>query len=412
MRRRAVITGLGVISPVGIGKETFWEAISSGRSGVGRITRFDSSPFPIQIAAEVRGFDPGDYMDRKTVERTERSTHLAVAAAKMAAQDSGLTAGDQDPRRMGVALGTAVGGLTFTLKQHLTLIEKSPMEINPFTASVGSSNACSSQVSIQLHAKGPSLTFSTDCTSAFSAAGYALSAIRKGEMDVMIVGGTEAPFSPTIFSAFCLSRIMSTRNEEPIRTPSPFDKYRDGIVLGEGAGIFILEELEHALRRNAHIYAELLGYGTACDAYHMVAVNSEHEAGVRAIQLALRDADLEPERVDYIHAHGSGTRSGDEGETIAIKQAFGGHAYRIGVSSTKSMMGHTQGASGALEAITCALAIEHDLIPPTINYEYPDPKCDLDYVPNRARYARINVAMLNCFGFGGKNAVLIVRRFS
>lgn len=412
MRKKVVITGLGVVSPVGIGKERFWEAIKSGRSGVGRITRFDSSPFPVQIAAEVRGFDPGDYMAPKTTERTERSTHFAVAAAKMAMEDSGLAEEYYDQRRTGVAIGTAVGGLMFALKQHSTLIEKGPMEINPFTASIESPNASSSQVSIQLHAKGPSLTFSTACTSAFGAAGYALNAIRKGEMDVMIVGGTEAPLFPTIFSAFCLSRIMSTWNEEPIRTPSPFDRYRDGIVLGEGAGILVLEELDHAVGRNAHIYAEVLGYGTTSDAYHMVAIDSDREASVRAIRLALRDAGLEPEEVDYIHAHGSGTRSGDEGETMAIKKAFGRHAYRIGVSSTKSMLGHTQGAAGALEAIVCALAIEHNLIPPTINYEYPDPRCDLDYVPNKARYARINVAMSNCFGFGGKNAVLILKRFS
>jgi len=227
----------------------------------------------------------------------------------------------------------------------------------------------------------------------------------------MIVGGTEAPLFPLIFSAFCLSRIMSIRNDEPIRTPSPFDRYRDGIVLGEGAGILILEELEHALKRNAHIYAEVAGYGTASDAYHMVAIDSDREASVRAIRMALKDADIKPEEVDYIHAHGSGTPSGDEGETIAIKKVFGEHAYRIGVSSTKSMLGHTQGAAGALEAIACTLAIEHNLIPPTINYEHPDPRCDLDYVPNKPRYARVNVVMLNCFGFGGKNAVLIIKRF-
>jgi len=409
--RRVVITGLGVVSPVGIGKRAFWNAISSGRSGVGRITRFDSSPFPTRIAAEVKGFDPNNYMDQKTVERTELSTQFAIAAAKMAMQDSGLSEGDYDPKRIGVAIGTAVGGLTFTLKQHSIFMEKGPMEINSFTTSIGSSNACSSQVSIQLHAKGPSITFSTDCTSSFNAIGYALNTIRKGKTNIMIVGGTEAPLFPLIFSAFCLSRIMSIRNDEPIRTPSPFDRYRDGIVLGEGAGILILEELEHALKRNAHIYAEVAGYGTASDAYHMVAIDSDREASVRAIRMALKDADIKPEEVDYIHAHGSGTPSGDEGETIAIKKVFGEHAYRIGVSSTKSMLGHTQGAAGALEAIACTLAIEHNLIPPTINYEHPDPRCDLDYVPNKPRYARVNVVMLNCFGFGGKNAVLIIKRF-
>ena len=410
--RRVVITGLGVVSPVGIGKRAFWNAISSGRSGVGRITRFDSSPFPTRIAAEVKGFDPNNYMDQKTVERTELSTQFAIAAAKMAMQDSGLSEGDYDPKRIGVAIGTAIGGLMFALQQHSILIERGPMEMHPFSASMESPNASSGQVAIQLHAKGPSLTFSTDCTSPFNALGYALNTIRKGELDLMVAGGTEAPLFPTIFNAFCLSRIMSTRNEEPIRTPSPFDRYRDGIVLGEGAGVLILEELEHALGRNAHIYAEVLGYGAASDAYHMVAIDSDREASVRAIRMALKDADIKPEEVDYIHAHGSGTPSGDEGETIAIKKVFGEHAYRIGVSSTKSMLGHTQGAAGALEAIACALAIEHNLIPPTINYEHPDPQCDLDYVPNKARYARVNVVMLNCFGFGGKNASLILRRYS
>ena len=408
--RRVVITGLGVVSPIGIGKEAFWNAISSGRSGVGRITRFDSSPFPTKVAAEVKGFDPKDYMDRKTLERTELSTQFAIAAAKMAMQDSGLSEEDYDPKRIGVAIGTAVGGLTFTLKQHSIFIDKGPMEINSFTTSIGSSNACSSQVSIQVHAKGPSITFSTDCTSPFNAIGYALNAIRKGKVDVMVTGGTEAPLFPFIFNAFCLSRIMSTRNDEPIKTPSPFDRDRDGIILGEGAGILILEDLEHALRRNTHIYVEVAGYGTTSDAYHMVAVDPDRGASVRAIRMALKDANIRPEDVDYIHAHGSGTPSGDQGETIAIKKAFGEHAYRVGVSSTKSMLGHTMGAAGALETIACTLAMEHNLIPPTINYEHPDPRCDLDYVPNRARYARVNIAMLNCFGFGGKNSVLIVKK--
>lgn len=412
MRRRAVVTGVGVVAPNGIGKCAFWKAIISGKSGVGRVTRFNTDPYPTKLAAEVDSFDPTDWMDPKDISRTDRSTHFAVACAKMAAEDAGLSITEDNARRTGVAMGTAMGSLDFILGQHSIKEKEGPLKVNPFTTTAGSPNVCSAQVSLELRSEGPSKTFSTTCASSFDAVGAGVGLIREGKVDVMIVGGTDAPLAPFIFDAFCLSRIMSTRNRDPPGTPRPFDKDRDGIILGEGAGVLILEELEYALKRGAHIYAEIIGYATTCDAYHIVKPDPSGKNAVRAIKLALKDAKIEAEDVDCIHVHGSATVAGDRIETRIIRHALGKHSMMIPVICIKSMVGHTQGADGALELIACNLALEHNRLPPIINLEYPDPDCSLDFVCGGTREVDIDTILLNCIAFGGKNAALIIRRYA
>ena len=408
---RVVITGLGVISAIGSGKEAFWEALRKGKCGIRQVDKFDASPYPTQFAAQLNGFDFSPYIDAKWSRRMDLTSQMAVAAAKMAVKDAKLDLDKADRERVGVVVGTAMAGHAFILEQHDVYRTKGPMKINPFTALTVFPDAPASFISIELGLNGPSFSLATACSSALDAVGYAFNAIRKRELDVILMGGAEATVFPQAFSAFCMLRAMSQRNDDPERASRPFDKERDGFVLGEGAGMLVLEDLEHAKRREAHIYAEIAGFGMTCDAYHMTAPEPSGRQATRAIQIALKDAGVKPTDVDYINAHGTSTPLNDKTETLVIKQVFGQHAYQVPVSATKSMIGHLIGAAGAVELIATTLALEHQLIPPTINYEIPDPECDLDYVPNVARKATIDVALKNSFGFGGKNSALVVKKY-
>ncbi len=407
--RRVVVTGLGVVSSIGIGKQAFWESLKAGRSGIVPITAFDPTHFTTKFAGEIRDFDPAQYIDFKRLKRMDRTSQLAVACAKLAVQDAGLDFQKNGAReRSGVIIGTAMAGHGYILNQHTTLMEKGPMRINPFTALAAFPDACASNISIELGITGPSFSLSTACSSASDAGGYAFEAIRSGAMDFLIMGGAEASIYPGILAAFCVARALSTRNEEPQKASRPFSRDRDGFVLGEGAGILVLEEYEHAKSRGAHIYGEILGHGMTCDAYHMTAPDPEGTEASRAMRMALSNAGVTPQDVDYINAHGTSTPLNDKTETMIIKKVFGEQAYKIPVSSTKSMVGHLIGAAGSVELIATLLSMENQEIPPTINYSVPDPECDLDYVPNQARKAKIEIAMKNSFGFGGKNSVLVL----
>ncbi|MDD5774235.1 MAG: beta-ketoacyl-ACP synthase II [bacterium] len=408
MHRRVVITGLGVISPCGTGKEDFWKNIKSGKSGIGKITRFDTSDFPTKVAGEVKDFEAKWYMDPKAVLRTDLATHYAVNAACMAAEDAGVYHNGIDSERFGVSVGTTLGGLIFALEQHGILLEKGAARMNPFTASAAFPNATSSQISIHLKAKGPSYTISNACTSSFDAIGFATYLIRSGMMDVMVAGGADAPLYPTIFSAFCLSRIMSQRTGG---TPKPFDINRDGMILSEGAGMLILEDLGHAIHRNAKIYGEILGYASACDAYHMVAYDPTGNGAFRAVKGALADAKILPDEIEYIQAYANATLVNDIAETIIIKKVFDDYAYKIPITSLKSLFGHVQSASGAIELIGSLGAMDDGVIPPTINYETPDPDCNLNYVFNTSKKTKFRLMLANCFGFGGKNSALVLKKF-
>ncbi len=408
---RVVITGLGVISAIGSGKEEFWEGLRTGRCGIRRVAKFDPSPYPTQFAAQLNGFDFSAYIDAKWSRRMDLTSQMAVSAAKMAVKDAVLDLDKEDRERIGVVVGTAMAGHAFILEQHDVYKEKGPMRINPFTALTVFPDAPASFISIELGLHGPSFSIATACSSALDAVGYAFNAIRKQELDVILMGGAEATVFPQAFSAFCMLRAMSQRNDDPERASRPFDKDRDGFVLGEGAGMLVLEDLEHAKQRGAHIYAEIIGFGMTCDAYHMTAPEPSGRQATRAIQLALKDAGVKPTDINYINAHGTSTPLNDKTETFVIKQVFGQHAYHVPVSATKSMIGHLIGAAGAVELIATTLALEHQVIPPTINYEIPDPECDLDYVPNVARKATIDIALKNSFGFGGKNSALVIKKY-
>ncbi|NQT75447.1 MAG: beta-ketoacyl-ACP synthase II [Candidatus Omnitrophica bacterium] len=410
MKRRVVITGLGVVAPNGVGKQAFWDALKQGRSGVRRITRFDPSPFPSQFAGEA-DFDPAKFISPKQLKRMDRTSHLAISAAKMAVEDADLKIKDEDPDRIGVMIGTAMAGHGMILEQHDVFREKGPMRIGTFTAIASFPDAPSSQISIELGINGPSFSIATACSSASDAIGYAFNAIRSKQLDIIIMGGADAPVFPPILGAFCVLRALSKRNDAPSEASRPFDKTRDGFVLGEGAGILILEDLEHALKRNAHIYGEILGFGMTCDAYHMTKPEPTGKQAIRALKQALNDADVKPEDVQYVNAHGTSTPLNDRNETFVLKQVFGAHARNLAVSSIKSMIGHLIGAAGSVELIGSLMALEQGIIPPTINYKTPDPDCDLDYVPNKARQANVNIILKNSFGFGGKNSALVVRKF-
>ncbi len=407
--RRVVVTGLGVISPIGFGKEAFWNALKNGRSGISPITAFDPSGFTTQFAGEIKNFEPSLYIDPKRLKRMDRTSQFAVACAKMAVEDARLDFRQNGSReKTGVIIGTAMAGHGYILNQHTTLMEKGPMRLNPFTALASFPDACASNVSIELGVTGPSFSIATACSSASDAGGYAFEAIRSGAMDFLIMGGAEASIYPGILAAFCVARALSTRNDDPQGASRPFSRDRDGFVLGEGAGILILEEYEHARARGAHIYGEILGHGMTCDAYHMTAPDPEGTQAARAMEMAMEDAGISPENVDYINAHGTSTSLNDKTETLIIKKVFGEAAYQIPASSTKSMIGHLIGAAGSVELIATLLAMQNEEIPPTLNYSVPDPECDLDYVPNVSRKKKIEIAMKNSFGFGGKNSVLIV----
>jgi len=411
--RRVVITGLGVIAPNGIGKEEFWQAISSGKSGIKKITSFDVTEIPSKIAGEITDFDPNKFMCSRDEKRRDRFSQFGIAAAKMAIQDAKLNLDKQDKYRIGISVGSALGGQPFAEQQHTIFIKEGVKKINPLLASRLFPGACSSQITIELGIRGYGVAISTASASGTDAIGYSFECIRWNKADIMIAGAAEAPLAPMTVSAFCLIGALSTkRNNEPIKASRPFDKDRDGFVMSEGSGIVILEELEHALRRNAHIYGEVLSYASTHDAYHMGAPLPTAESAAKAIKLALEDVNLSPADINYISAHGTSTPLNDKTETLAIKKIFGELAYKIPISSIKSMIGHLMGAAGAVEAISCILALNNNLIPPTINYEYFDPECDLDYVPNVARKHEINIALLNGFGFGGKNATLIIKKFT
>lgn len=412
MERRVVVTGLGVVSPVGIGVESFWNALMEGRSGIRRISRFDPSDLATQIASEVMDFDPTDFMDKKEVRRNDRFVQFGYAAAQMALKDAGFSVTPANGPRVGVMVGSGIGGAITWEEQHKILQTKGADRVSPFFIPMIIMNMASGFISIQTGAKGPNTCVVTACATGGNAIGDAMRVIERGDADVMIAGGTEAAITPLSVAGFCSMKAMSTRNHEPERAVRPFDATRDGFVMGEGAGIVVLEALEHAERRGARIYAELVGYGMSADAYHITQPDPEADGPARAMQNAIADAKMASADIDYINAHGTSTPYNDKTETLAIKKAFGPHAKRLAVSSTKSMTGHLLGAAGGIELIVCVLAIDRSAIPPTINYEFPDPECDLDYVPNKPREARVDAAMSNAFGFGGHNATLIVRRMN
>ena len=411
MSRRVVVTGLGAVSPVGIGKEVFWESLMQGKSGIGPITRFDASEYATKIAGEVKDFDYALYVDKKEGKRMDRFAHFAIAASKLAIEDAKLDLETEDKNRIGTCIGSGIGGVETLHDQYKTLFDKGPNRVSPFFVPMMIANMAAGQVSITFGLKGPNTAIVTACASGTNCIGDAFKIIQRGDADVMVAGGTEAAVSPIACAGFCSMKAMSTRNDEPTKASTPFDKSRDGFVMGEGSGIVVLESLEHALARGAHIYAEVVGYGTNADAYHITAPAPDGEMAFECMKQAIDDAGVKPEDVDYINAHGTSTPMNDRNETIAIKRLFGEHAYKLAVSSTKSMTGHLLGAAGGIEAIVCALAIERSEIPPTINYTTPDEELDLDYVPNVGRKASVNMALSNSFGFGGHNATLLLKKY-
>lgn len=410
-RKRVVVTGLGLITPVGIGVDKSWAALVQGKSGIRRITRFDASVFQTQIAGEVDGFNPEDYIEIKEVKKMDRFIHFGVAASTMAMRDSGLKIDEQNAGRVGVFVGAGMGGLPAIEHYHKVLLEKGPRRITPFFIPMLIINLAAGQISIKLGAKGPNSAPATACATGSHAIGDAFKVIERGDADAMIAGGTESCITPMGIGGFNAMKALSTRNDEPERASRPFDRDRDGFIMGEGSGILLIEELNHALARKARIYAEIVGYGLTGDAYHITSPAPGGEGAVRCMAMAIKDAGSDVSQVDYINAHGTSTKHGDELETAAIKTVFKEHAYRVPISSTKSMIGHLLGAAGGVEAVICVLSIYNGLIPPTINLDNPDSDCDLDYVPHKARKANVRYAMSNSFGFGGTNACLLFKNF-
>lgn len=409
-KKRVVVTGLAAITPIGNNLQEYWQGLLSGRNGIAKITAFDASDFPCQFAGEVKNFDPLDYMEKKDAKRMARFSHFAVACSKMALEDAGLKITDANAEQVGVVIGTGIGGLAIMEEQHKVLLEKGPSRITPFLVPTMICNMAAGLTAIHTGAKGPNSCSVTACAAGSNAIGDAFRLIQGGYASVMICGGTEAAITPLGVGGFAAAKALSTRNDSPETACRPFDRDRDGFVMGEGCGILILEEREHALARGARIYAEMVGYGMTCDAYHMTAPVPEGVGASRAMTLALKDAGIAPEEVSYINAHGTSTPANDVTETKAIKRALGEHAYNVAISSTKSMTGHLLGGSGGVEAVATVLAIAHDVVPPTINLENPDPECDLDYVPHKPRQMTVNVALSNSFGFGGHNVTLAFRK--
>jgi 3-oxoacyl-[acyl-carrier-protein] synthase II len=405
------VTGVGLVTPLAVGTEPSWEALRAGRSGVGRIKQFDPTAFSCQIAGEVKGFDPASYIEKKEIKKMGRFIQFAVAASECALSSSGLKVNPEESDRVGVYIGSGIGGFEIIEREHQTLLQHGPRRISPFFIPATIINLASGYVSIRTGAKGPNSATATACTTSAHSIGDSFRLIQYGDADAMICGGTEACITPMGIGGFAAMRALSTRNDAPERASRPWDKNRDGFVVGEGAGILVLEELEHARRRGANILAEVAGYGMSADAFHVTAPPDDGDGAYRVMRNSLRDAGVEPERVDYINAHGTSTEVGDRAETMAIKRAFGEHAHRLAVSSTKSMTGHLLGGAGGLEAGITVMAIRDQIAPPTINYETPDPACDLDYVPNRARPMKIEYALSNSFGFGGTNGSLIFKRY-
>lgn len=412
MNRRVVVTGMGVITSLGTDLDTFWTHLMEGKSGVSLIEAFDVSEYPTRIAASIKDFNPEDYIDRKEARRMDRFVQFAIAASILALKDANLNiTEDTDPERVGVIVGSGIGGLGTWEEQHNILLEKGPKRVSPFFIPMMIANMASGQVSMLTGAKGPNSTAVTACATGTHSIGDSFKIIQRGDADVMICGGAEATIRPTGMAGFCSMRAMSTRNDEPEKASRPFDIDRDGFIMGEGSGIMILETLEHAVERGAKIYAEVIGYGMSADAHNMVDPAPGGEGAARCMIKAMKDANISPEDVDYINAHGTSTGVGDSAETAAIKTVMGEHAYKVAVSSTKSMTGHLLGAAGAVEAVICGLTIQRGMIPPTINLDHPDPVCDLDYVPHVPRKADVDVAMSNSFGFGGHNATIILKQY-
>jgi len=407
-----VVTGIGLVTPCGIGTDNVWNNILSGRSGIGPITRFDTERFDTKFAGEVKDFNPEDYIQPKEVKKMDLFIHYAIAAAHIAMKDSGLDMGKEDSERVGVVVGTGLGGLPTIEKYHSVLLERGPGRITPFFIPMLIANEAPGHIAIQHGIKGPNLCIVTACATGGHSIGDACRIIQYGDADVMVAGGSEANLTPLTVGGFNAMKALSTRNDDPPKASRPFERDRDGFVVAEGSGIVILEELGHAKKRGAKIYAEMVGYGYNGDAYHITAPCPDGDGFIRCIRMALKDAQLSPDDVDYINAHGTSTKLNDYVETLAIKEVFKEKAYKIPVSSTKSMTGHLLGAAGAIEAIFSVLSMRDQVCPPTINYENPDPECDLDYVPNTARKCTINVVMSNGFGFGGTNSTLVFRRFT
>jgi len=410
-KRRVAVTGIGVISPIGIGKEKYFQSLKEGKCGVDYITRFDTENFDTKIAAEVKDFEPTEYIDKKECRRMDRFTQFAIAAAKMAAEDSGFNSESIDSNRFGVCIGSGIGGMETMETQYNILREKGPGRVSPFMIPMMISNIAAGNISIELNAKGPNTTVVTACASATNAIGEAFRTIQRGDAEIMVTGGTEASITPLSLAGFCSMKALSTRNDDPKTASRPFDKDRDGFVMGEGAGMLIIEDLEHAEKRGARIYGEIVGYGASGDAYHITAPAPDADGAYRAMLMAVKDAGMEAYELDYINAHGTSTSLNDKLETLAIKRLLGKNAGNVAVSSTKSMTGHLLGAAGAIEAIACIMAINEGIIPPTINYTTPDEECDLDYVPNKARNAKVTYAMSNSLGFGGHNASIILKKY-
>ena len=411
-KKRVVVTGLGAITPLGNDLQQYWQGLLSGSSGIGDITLFDASKHACQIAAEVKGFDPHDYIDKKEAKRMDRFAQFAIAASKQAIEDAQFVIDDLNADRIGVLIGTGVGGLQVVETQNEVLLTKGPRRVSPFTVPMMIANMAAGLTAIHTGAKGPNSCTVTACAAGSHAIGDAFRLVQRGYATAMISGGAEAAVTPLSFAGFCSAKAMSTRNDDPDTASRPFDRDRDGFVMGEGSGILLLEELEHALARGAKIYGEIVGYGMTCDAYHMTSPVPDGQGAAKAIELAIADGDLTAEAIDYVNAHGTSTPANDSTETKAIKKALGARAKEIVVSSTKSMTGHLLGGSGGIEAVATMMAIANDKVPPTINLQNPDPECDLDYVANQSRDAIVNVALSNSFGFGGHNVTLAFKKYS
>lgn len=411
MRRRVVVTGLGMVTPLGTGVQKNWDALCAGKSGIGIIDRFDPTPFQCRIAGEARDFKSEDWLDKQQIRRFDLFIHFALASARMALAQSGLKIDDSNRHRVGCLTGSGLGGLAMLERYHSILVEKGPSKISPFFIPGIIANMAPGQIAIEFGAMGPNISIETACAASSHSIGDAFRLIREDRADAMITGGSESVVTPLAVGGFCSMRALSTRNDEPEKASRPFDLNRDGFVMGEGAGMLVIEEMNHALKRGAQIMAEVAGYGMSADAYHITAPNPNGGGAILCMSEAIRDAGLKPEDIDYINAHGTSTKLNDESEVRAIKALFGEYAHKVPVSSTKSMTGHLLGGAGGVEAIYTVLTIQNGIIPPTINYETPDPECDLDFVPNVARKAKVNAALSNSFGFGGTNATLVFKAF-
>jgi len=410
-KRRVVVTGMGVLASNGIGVENFWDALIHGRSGIKPISQFDVSTYQSKIGGEIEEFVPTDYINPKSARRMDRFSQFGVVCARMALIDSDINLEKIDHDSIGVAVGSSVGGLPHAEEQHSIFIEKGLRRVNPLFSTRLYVGSCMNYISLEFGIRGPCYSISTGCTTGTDNVGFAFNIIREGKADLMLAGAVEAPLSPLAFGSFCIVGILSTKNDTPQKTPKPFDKYRDGIVLSEGGTVLVLEELQHALNRGAQIYAEIVGFGTTHDAYHITQPAPDGEQAEKAIRMALEDANVHPEQVDYVCAHGSGTIMNDQVETMVVKNVFNSNEKSILMSSIESMIGHPLGAAGAIKAAASSLAIKHGIVPPTINYEHPDPQCDLDYAPNEAVKKDLDYVVCNSFSFGGKNSILVLKKF-